>query len=262
MNDRPKTGLALSSGAARGLAHIGVLKAFEEEGIPVDYIAGSSMGALIGALYSAGLPPKVMEGLALSLGRKHIFDWQLTRLGVISGKKIEDMLNLLTRGQCFADTKIPLAVVATDINEGSLIVIKEGPLTTAVRASIAVPGVFPPVEYGQRLLADGGILCRLPVNEVKEMGADIVVAIDVGLYIKETTINNLFDVISQTIDIMGKEIMKHNMVEADLLIRPEVGSISLTHFQKSEECIQAGEKAAREALPEVESLLKERGYIV
>lgn len=262
MKNRPKIGLALSSGAARGLAHIGIFKVFEEENIPVDYIAGSSIGALIGALYSVGLPSKVLEGLAFSLGRKHMFDWQLSRLGVISGKKIEDILNLLTKGQNFADIKIPLAIVATDINEGSLVVIKEGPLTSAVRASISVPGIFPPVKHEGRMLVDGGVLCRLPVNEVKEMGADVVIAVDVGLHIKKTTINNLFDVISQTIDIMGKEIMANNIVKADLLILPDVGSVSLTHFQKSEECIQAGEEAARKVLPEVESLLKERGYIV
>lgn len=261
MENEPKIGLALSSGAARGFAHVGVLKVLEKENISIDYIAGSSMGALVGALYSAGIPLKIMEGLIVSLDRRHWLDWHLSKLGVISGKKIEEIIKLLTRDQKLEDLEIPLAVVATDLQTGELVVFDRGDLTPAVRASISVPGIFPPVNYEGKILVDGGVLCRVPVEEVRNLGADIVIAVDVGLYIEETAINNIFDVVTQCIDIMGRELMKFKVTEADVLIRPDLSSVNLTDFQKAERCILEGEKAARDVISNIKSLLKGRSHI-
>lgn len=248
-------GLTLSSGAARGLAHIGVIKVMEEENVPIDYIAGCSMGALIGALYAVGINPRVMESLAVSLDKRRWADWKFSGLGAMSGKKIEDFLKLLIRNKRFQDLNIPLTVVATDLINGGLVEFKEGPLIPAVMASIAVPGVFPPVQHQEKMLVDGGVLCRVPVQQVRDLGADVVVAVDVGGLIRESHISNFFDVVSQSISIMGKEIMKDKVIQADVLICPDIADIGLTQFQKAEACIQAGEKAAREVMPELRNLL-------
>ncbi|UNC92762.1 patatin-like phospholipase family protein [Candidatus Contubernalis alkaliaceticus] len=248
-------GLALSSGAARGLAHIGVIKVFEEEGIPIHCIAGSSMGALIGALYASGIEIKVIEGLAVSLDKRRWTDWKFSGLGAMGGKKVEDLIKLLLRGKSFQDLIIPLTIVATDLISGEVVKIREGLLVPAVMASISVPGVLPPVQHQGKTLVDGGVLCRVPVEEVRDLGADVVVAVDVGGLIQETQINNFFDVVSQSISIMSSEIMKEKKVKADVLICPDVCDIGLTQFQKAEASIQEGEKAARKALTILRGLL-------
>jgi len=140
-------------------------------------------------------------------------------------------------------------------------VFDRGSLAPAVRASISVPGIFPPVNFEGKILVDGGVLCRVPVEEVRNMGADAVIAVDVGLYIKEAVLNNIFDVVTQCIDIMGRELMKFKVTEAEVLIRPEVSSINLTDFHKAQECISAGEKAARDVILNIKTLLKGRSHI-
>ncbi len=255
MGKAPSLGLALSSGAARGLAHIGVIKVMEEEKIPIDFIAGSSMGALVGVLYSAGIPLQVMECLAVSLDKRKWTDWKLSGLGAMGGNKVHDLLRLLLRNKTFQDVKIPVSAVATDLIHGELVEIKEGPLVPAVMASIAVPGIFPPVKHQEKMLVDGGVLCRVPVQQARNLGAEVIVAVDVGGLIQEAHIGNFFDVVSQSISIMGREIMKNQLNQADILVCPDISGIGLTQFQKAETCILEGEKAARKVLPELQRLL-------
>ncbi len=258
--ERPSLGLALGGGSARGLAHIGVLQVFEAEGIPVDYLAGTSMGGLIGAFYASGMNLKMMQRLAKKIEKRLWFDLTIPKMGIIAGEKITQILHFLTRNCNFQDLKIPFAVSATDLYSGENITISEGNLADAVRATISIPGIFPPVEWQNYLLVDGGVLNRVPVGIVKEMGADLIVAVDVGVYIGKRKTGNIFDVINQTFDIMSREIQKHTMSPADIIICPDLTNVGSAQYHKVDEAVAQGEKAAREALPEIKKKL-ERGMV-
>ncbi len=243
---KPKIGLALGAGGARGFAHIGVLKVIKELNIPVDFIAGSSMGSLIGALYAHHVDLTLLEKLALNLKRKHWLDFTVPGLGFVVGDKVKELVRILTHGKNIEDLPIPLSIVATDIERGERVVFTKGPIDRAVRASVSIPGIFVPERVDGRLLVDGGVIDRVPISVVKDMGADIVIAIDVALYDRSVEITNIFDMIAQTIDVMEREILRNRMLVADIIIRPEVGHLSPTAFQGVEDAIREGERAARE----------------
>ncbi len=181
-----KIGIALGSGGARGIAHIGVLEVFEEYGIPIDFIAGTSIGAVVGALYAAGVPLKEIKNFSLSLDKKRtmaLFDPALNFSGMFSGRKIVSLLrDLGLKGLSFSDLKIPFSAVATDMYSGRKVVINKGSVVMAVRASSSIPMVFAPVIYKDYYLVDGGVVDPVPVSVVKEMGADIVVAVRLSDY--------------------------------------------------------------------------------
>lgn len=246
-----KIGLALGGGSARGFAHIGVLKVFEEAGIKIDYLAGTSMGALIGAVYACGTNIRMLEKLSWALKRRNWLDFTFPRMGFISGKKIERIIYLLTRRSTFADLKIPLAVVAVDLISGKKVVIKEGIVASAVRASISIPGYFVPVNWKEMLLVDGGILDIIPGDVVRDMGADYVIAVDVGANLDNFKINNLLDVISRSFEIMVKELGSQTINDADIVIKPKLSGIAPSQFDRAREAILIGEKYAREALPAI-----------
>ncbi len=248
---KPKVGLALGSGGARGFAHIGVLKAFEAHQIPIDLLAGSSMGSLIAAFYANGLEPQMMEKLALHLKRKVWLDLTVPNLGFVVGDKIKQLIRLLTHGKNIEDLNIPLAIVATDIERGERVVFKEGPIDQAVRASIAIPGIFVPERVGDRLLIDGGVIDRVPITVAKELGADLVIAIDVADFDTKISVHSIFEVIVQAIDVMEREILRHQMLAADLVIRPRVGHYSSIAYSGIQEIIAEGE---REALVHIEKI--------
>jgi len=248
---RPKVGLALGSGGARGFAHIGVLKVFEAHGIECDLLAGSSMGSLIAALYANGIEPHMMEKLALNLKRKHWLDVIVPNLGFVAGEKIKELIRLLTHGKRIEHLEKPLAVVATDIESGERVVFREGPVDQAVRASISIPGIFVPERIGGRMLVDGGVIDRVPVTVARDMGADIVIAVDVAQYESKMRVSSIFDVIAQTIDVMEREIVRHRMLAADLVIRPNVGHYSSISYNGVEEIIAEGERAALEHIEQV-----------
>jgi NTE family protein len=243
--DRPKIGIALSAGAARGFAHLGVLKVLQEANIPIDYIAGSSMGSFIGALYSNGLDLEMVKHLAVHLKRKHWVDVTLPGLGFITGDKMQALTRLLTHHKNLEDLPIPLAVVTTNLLNGEKVVFQTGPVADAVRASISVPGVFEPVPYEDKLLVDGGVADRLPISVVRDMGADFVIAVDVLSTSHEVQVKNIFDVITQAITIMERQILEQQELTADFLVLPEVGDIAPTAFHRVEECIRRGERAIR-----------------
>lgn len=252
-----KIGLALGAGLARGLAHIGVLRVLQETGIKVDFIAGTSMGSLIAALYACGLKLKFIERLAQRISRRTWMDITIPRLGLIAGEKLEQLLHMLTGKRSFTDLSLPLAVVAVDLISGERIVINEGSIARAVRASCAIPGIFSPVEMGEKLLVDGGVLQRVPASVVREMGADIVIAVDVGVDVGDYQIDHIFDVLSRSLDIMSREINRAQSRDANLVITPEVSDIGPFDFQCVEEAIGRGETAARQALPLLAKLEKE-----
>jgi NTE family protein len=252
---RPKIGLALGSGGLRGLAHIGVLSVLERENITIDYMAGCSMGSLIGALYLAGQTVENMAKLARHLKPRFWLDFVMPKMGVVAGDRIFDTIKLLTQQKTFADLSIPLAIVATDINHGQEVVFSEGSIALAVRASISVPGIFIPFQYQDMLLVDGAVLNPTPVDIVRSMGADIVIAVDLAHAGTVSKVTNMFDVIMQSIDIMERQLLKYREHHCDVLIRPEVGHISPSAFDTVDECLALGEQAAQAALPQLKALL-------
>ena len=250
----PKIGLALSSGGARGFAHLGVLKVLKQEGIQIDCVAGSSMGSIIAVLLANGLDLDMCEKLACSLKRKHWLDFTVPRKGFVTGRKVKELIRLLAHHKTLEELEIPTAIVATDLVKGEPVVFTEGPVDQAVRASISIPGIFEPVIMGDRVLVDGGVMDRLPVSAVKSLGADFVIAVDVIPRAPQAQIRNIFDIITQTLVIMEKEITGQKRSTADFLIHPDVGDIQVTSFSRVEECIKRGEEEARARIDK----LKER----
>lgn len=252
---KPKVGLALGSGGARGFAHIGVLKALEANGIEVDMLAGSSMGSLIAAVYANGIEPHMMEKLALNLKRKHWLDLTVPSLGFVAGEKIKQLIRLLTHGKRIEELPKELAVVATDIETGERVVFREGPVDQAVRASISIPGIFVPERVGDRLLVDGGVIDRVPITVIRDMGADLVIAVDVAQFDTPMKVTTIFDVIAQTIDVMEREILRHQILAADLVIRPDVGHYSSMAYTGVEEIIALGERAGLDSVERIKELI-------
>lgn len=255
---RPKLGLALGAGAIRGIAHIGVLQILEEQNIPIDYIAGTSAGGLFGALYAAGVDLKYLEGLVCSLKLKHITDFVFSKTGLVGGQKITNIMSILIKNAEFKDLKIPLSLVATDLETGEKIIINKGSLVQGVRATISIPGIFEPVKLGGRILVDGALIERIPINVVRQMGADLVIAVDVGYDLRAEKVSNLFAVIMQAINIMDRELLNARIIDADVLIRPPVGHIGSFHLQKAGECIKLGRIAAEDAVDQIKELIKNK----
>jgi NTE family protein len=258
MSERPKIGLALGAGSARGIAHLGVLKVLEKYKVPIDYIAGSSMGALIGAMYACGLDVDFMIKFANELHSRSWIDLCMPRSGLISGKKVQSMLQIITRNRTFSDLKLPFAAVATDIERGEAVVIRSGPVCTAVRASISIPVIFKPVRLNGRMLVDGGVVDRVPVSVAKEMGADVVIAVDVNKFVTYQPVNNIFDVMFQTLDIMERKILNTTVLDTDVLIRPKVGHISPAHFHRVDELVEQGMLAAEAAISKFGYVLRNK----
>ncbi|GAE24130.1 serine protease [Halalkalibacter wakoensis JCM 9140] len=249
--ERPKIGLALGSGGARGFAHIGVLKVLEEEQIPIDYIAGSSMGALVGSLYGVGQSPAHLERFATLFRRKYFIDFIVPKLGFVAGVKAKEVIRMLAKDKKLEELHPPVAVVATDIKNGERVVLRKGDVATAVRASIAIPGIFVPEKVEDRLLVDGGVIDRVPVSVVKEMGADVTIAVDVSYFRTEPELNTVYDIIMQSMDIMARELVRVQEIDSSIMLRPIVEHSSSLDFSQVERLIERGEEAAREQLPEI-----------
>ncbi len=250
--NRHKVGLVLGAGSARGLAHIGVIQVLIENQIPFDFMVGSSMGSLIAAVYASGSDIYMMGKLASALNYSTLWDVGLPRMGFISGKRMEHFIRLVTKGKSFAELDIPIAVVATDIETGEKIVIREGPLYTAVRASISIPGVFTPVRYDNRLLVDGAVAERLPVGVARDMGADIVLGVDVTFADdRQVQVRNTLDVILQAVEILERQIFTQTRHQATVLIQPRLGNIKSSQFDRAEECIKIGRECAEAKLDEI-----------
>lgn len=248
---RPKVGLALSSGAIRGLAHLGVLEVFEKEGIPIDLIAGTSAGSLIGGLYALGQELKYLHQLATKLKWEHLTDLTFSRRGLVAGKKLLDFLNLLTQGKTFEDLQIPFIAVATDIELGEPVLLKSGSVAEAIRASSSIPGIYNPFEKNGRLLVDGALVDRIPINVVKDMGADIVIAVDVGFGIGESKLKNVFEILVQASDIMMRELSRKHWLDADIIIQPSVGQFPAMDLRMADVIIKAGVEATKPLIPEI-----------
>lgn len=247
----PKIGLALGSGGARGFAHLGVIKVLKEENIPISYVAGSSMGALIGSLFAAGTDLEQLYKIVTSFKRKYYLDFTVPKMGLIKGNRIKDFIGIFTFWKNIEDLEIPLAVVATNIRTGEKVVFRKGLIADAVRASIAIPGIFTPEKIGDQLLVDGGVVDRVPVSVVKEMGADLVIAVDVSHVKQDMEITSIYDVIMQSLDILQMEIVQNREIASDIMLRPRVEQFNSRSFTNIEEIIAIGENEARKHIEQI-----------
>lgn len=256
---RPKIGLALGSGSARGFAHIGVIQTLLENHIPIDYIAGSSIGALIGSFFAVqGRPDFFHQGLQ-KINRKKFLDFCMPKMGLIKGNKIQEMVSLFTYGKHLEQFHIPMAVVATELQTGKRKVFVKGNAAEAVRASISIPGVFVPYEIQGKRYIDGGVIDRVPVTVVRQMGAHIVIGVDVSSRKIYGEVTSIFDVIMQSLQIMETQIIKPTEFRTDILIRPDVERFKPRAFTNLDQIIMEGARATKAMLPKIREVIAEFG---
>lgn len=248
--------LALGGGSARGLAHIGVLKVLEKEKIPIDRIVGTSMGSLIGAAYALGITTTEMEQKASKFSVNKLLDPTIPKIGLLAGDRLEKIIKTLIDHKTFADCKIPMVVVTTDIETGEEVIYQQGDLCKVIRASCSWPGIFNPVQLDGRLLSDGGIKNSVPTKIARSMGSDYVIAVDVGFCVKRGKIDNIFQMILQSFQITGEELNKYQSKDADCLIKVELGHIDQVSFDRAAESVTIGASAA---MYRVEQLKKDLG---
>jgi len=257
-----KVGLALGSGALKGIAHVGVIKTLEENGIPIDFIAGTSIGALVGAFYAYFGNSAILEHIVLESDLKNtlgLLDPSLKK-GLLRGEKVMDFIKQHLPIKKFSELKKPLAVVATDLETGEPEVIKKGDLILAVRASISIPVIFRPIKRERKLLIDGAMTMPVPVGVLKEMGADIVIAVNLYNYSKKHKRHsnkfNLSFIGNRSAEIMLYQLAKKDVENADVVIEPDVEGFSFIELiKKREKILQLGEKAATEKISLIKKLL-------
>ena len=253
----PAIGLALGGGFARGIAHIGVLKVLEEEGIPVRVVAGTSVGALIGAAYCSGLSIAELEEVAHKVRFTTFARWTISRYGFASNDRMVSFLTRTLKAKTFEELRIPLGVSATDFNTGEGVVFHSGSIIDPVRASCAYPGMFLPVEIRGRYLVDGMLSHPVPTRPLREMGADRVLAVHLkGTWSNGGAPRHLFDVIGQSFAIAQDAMSSLWREAADLVIEPDVAGFGYDDFQRADDLIRVGEVAMRKALPEVRKWLE------
>lgn len=288
--NRPKIGIVLSGGGAKGMAHIGVLKVLEEVGIKPDYITGTSMGSIVAGLYAIGYTPDEIEEIVTKQDWNDLLSDQISRVnvsmeeknqkeqyalslplvnnrvslpsGLVSGHNITNLLSSLTWQihdvEDFNDFPIPFRCIATDIESGEAVVLKEGYLPDAIRASMSIPSMFNPIEINNQLLIDGGIVRNLPAQDVIDMGADIVIAVDVGTVMaKKNELTSLVSIMNQVINMQGAFSTLEQRKLCDIIIDPQLQKYNIMSFTETDSIIYQGEVAARKMLPELEKLAAE-----
>lgn len=253
--DRPKIGLALGGGFARGIAHIGVLRIFEEYEIPIDFIAGTSVGALIASTYASGTSLADMERQGAATRFSDFGRWTLSRMGMATNDRLEDFLHKFTTAKFFHEMKIPLSINATDLLSGSSVHFTEGEIGPALRASCAYPGLFLPVEYQGRILVDGFLTETVPAEAARDMGADIVIGVHLEPGLLRSAPRNTIEVISRSFSILQTAATQVWHSDVDILIEPDVHRVQWDEFVKTPQLIAAGEAAAREAIPRIKEVI-------
>lgn len=256
-----KIGLALGGGAARGFAHIGVIKVLEAQGIVPDIIVGTSAGAVVGALYAAGSTGFELQKLAHKLDESKLSDWSVPDRGVLKGEGLQQFVNDAVAQRPIEGLKKTLGVVATDLNSGESILFRTGNTGMAVRASATVPGVFRPVSINGHEYVDGGLSSLIPVRSARQMGANVVIAVDISARPVNQPVRGTLDILLQTFTIMGQNLARYELKEADVVIRPQVGNIGSTDFVARHDSILEGEKAAQAALPQIREAIRKASGI-
>jgi len=253
---RPHLALVLGGGATRGFAHVGVIKVLEAQGIRPDLVVGTSAGSFVGALYAGGYHATDLEAIALELEASSIRDVTFPNRGFVKGELLQDFINRKLDNRSIEDLPLPLAVVATELSSGTLAVFTKGNTGMAVRASSSIPGIFQPVRIHDKDYVDGGLLSPVPVNVAREMGADIVIAVDVTREPEDSPApTSTIDVLLQAIVIMENLIAAKETAEANVVIRPALQLSGLQGFDDKQIAISAGERAASDALPLIKRLL-------
>lgn len=253
-----KIGLALGGGAAKGFAHIGVIKMLEASGIHPDVVAGTSAGSVVGALYASGMDAFQIQQVAFGLDEAKIRDVRLFSGGLVQGKALEDYVNQQVDRQPMERLKLPFAAVATELETGRRTVFVRGNTGEAVRASCSVPGVFEPVAIGGRHYVDGGVVSPIPVDAARQLGADFVIAVDISARPDGGNPQGMLNIVGQSITIMGRQLARQEIARADVVIRPDLSGIGPADFEQKNLAILAGEKAALAAIPEIRARLAAR----
>jgi len=250
-----KVAVVLGAGAAKGFAHIGVLKVLETQKVPIHMVVGTSAGSFVGSLYAYGYNAYQLQGMAMSLEKDDVADLTFPDNGFLKGEKLQQYVNKAVRGAPIEKFRIPFHAVATNIQTGEEMVFGKGNAGMAVRASCSVPGVFQPPRFGNSVYVDGGVVAPVAVEAAKRIGADVVIAVDISGGVSPTAPQGTIDTILKAIDIMHNRIAASHLSKADIVIRPNVGFISGADLSRRHEAILEGEKAALAAMPAIQQLL-------
>jgi NTE family protein len=255
-----KIGLALGGGAARGFAHIGVIKALEAQGIVPDLVVGTSAGSVVGALYASGYNGFALQKIALDMDEATISDWALPLFskspGVLKGEALQNYVNKAVHGAPIEKLKIPFGAVATDLKNGQPILFRRGNTGMAVRASSAVPSVFQPVSIGGHTYVDGGLVAPVPVRFARDMGAEFIIAVNISSQAEGQATASSLDVLMQTANIMGQRLNHFELKDADVVITPALGTMGSSDFNGRNLAIMAGEQAASAVMSQLKARLK------
>jgi NTE family protein len=264
-SNRPRIGLALSGGAARGIAHVGVLRALEENAIPIDAIAGASAGALIGGAYAAGLSIAQLEAMARKFRWRHTSRFSFSRLGLQSNARMEKFLHVHLPTARFEQLRIPFAAMVMDLHSGTLVVMRDtGDLAFAIRASTCIPGLYVPVRDGDgRQLVDGGLVANLPIRQTRKLGADIVIGVDLNadgatFFDQPRTI---LGVMARTFVAVERVVSHQERAEAELIIVPRIGHIRWDQTRRGDELIKIGYDAAMKSIDKIKHVIEQRTHL-
>ena len=254
-----RVGLALGSGGAKGLAHIGVIKVLEKHGVPIDFVAGSSMGAMVGGFYASGLSSMEMEEIALSTDWRRVVSVlsdPALKNGLIGGDKTRAFIERYVNGKNIEECRIPFAAIATDLLTGDIVVLRNGSLASAIRASISIPLAYVPAEVEGRILVDGGLASPVPVDEVRATGVDLVIAVNLERHhCPNKWKPGWYGIADNSLSIMRHHLSKLNASRADIVINVDIENIPWFQFTNGRDKILAGEKATEAILPQLDKLL-------
>jgi NTE family protein len=252
-----RIGLALGGGAAKGFAHIGVIKMLEANGITPTLVAGTSAGSVVGVLYASGMDPYRLQQRAVALDESQIRDVSLFSGGVVKGQKLQDYVNGQTGGKPIERFPKPFAAVATQLETGQRTVFNRGNAGQAVRASSSIPGVFEPVRIGGKTYVDGGVVSPVPVDAARQLGADLVIAVDISSKASGEAPDGMLGIVNQSVAIMGQKLGEQELARAEIIIRPRVSAIGPAEFEQRHQAILEGERAAQAALPQIRARIAE-----
>ncbi|WP_293759635.1 patatin-like phospholipase family protein [uncultured Aquitalea sp.] len=255
---KPKIALALGGGAAKGFAHIGVIKMLEANGIVPDIITGTSAGSVVGSLYASGLNGMQLQSKAMQLDEGELTDWTLSTKGFLKGEKLAAYINNQVGNRPIEKLPRQLGIVATELDSGQKIVFRVGNTGQAVRASASIPNVFLPVQIGNKRYVDGGLVSPVPVSAAREMGADFVIAVDISAKPKPGKATGLFSMLDQSLNIMSSAALSNELKQADVVIRPQVLSIGSADFAARHEAVLEGEKATQQMMAQIRARLQQK----
>ena len=253
----PKFALVLGGGAARGFAHIGVIQVLEESGLKPNMVLGTSAGSVVAAIYASGKTGAQLQRIADVMDQSALTDWNMSLLkrGMMRGDALERFIRQQTGFKNIEQLPLPLGVVATDLQTGEGILFQKGDIGTAVHASSAVPSIFEPVKVGGKEYVDGGLVSPVPVRYARQMGADIVLAVDISSAPEGNPSDDMFKILLQTFNIMSKSINSFELAKADIVVRPSLLGVSSIEFANRQQSIDAGRAAMKQALPKLRALL-------